>query len=99
MSFGLKSYILKSSERYCLILDPSTQLPLYYPNFYITTKISNKSDSIIIMVCTATWLVVFYNFLNQRKINIEDRIPTNKSFTLHEIGALKDFTQNKKDQN
>ncbi|MEI7145479.1 site-specific integrase [Pectobacterium brasiliense] len=96
MSYGTKNFMLKSSERYCLIIDYSTKLPVYHPNLFITTQVRNKSESVSTMKATSASLVVLLNFLDSRNINLEERVYTNKFFSPYEIDALRDFTQKKK---
>ncbi|MEI7367841.1 site-specific integrase [Pectobacterium sp. 1950-15] len=103
MSYSTKSFMLKSSERYCLIVDHSTHLPVYYPNLFITTQIRNKSESISTMLSTAASLIIFLKFLSIRDINIEERIYKKQFLSIYETDDLRDFSQkriiNKKENN
>lgn len=87
------SFILDSGERYCLVIDQLNGLPLYHPNLFITTQLRNKSDSFSTMVSAANNLVVFLRFLNDRRINLEERILSRVFLTVNEIDDLRDYTQ------
>lgn len=93
MSLRINSFILSSAERYCLVIDNSTKLPVYYPNLFITTQIRNSSQSVSTMISAAASLIVLLNFINERNINLEERILTKKFFSLSEFDDLRDFTQ------
>ncbi|ELU7888511.1 site-specific integrase [Salmonella enterica] len=93
MSLRINSFILSSAERYCLVIDNSTKLPIYYPNLFITTQIRNSSKSVSTMISAAASLIVLLNFINERNINLEERILTKKFFSLSEFDDLRDFTQ------
>lgn len=41
----IKSFIMKGGERYCLLVNSATGLPLYYPNLFLITQVRNKSLS------------------------------------------------------
>ena len=43
---------MNSGERYCLLIDSDSDLPLFYPNLYVTTQIRNKSLSYSAMEAT-----------------------------------------------
>lgn len=95
MSFGMNNFILKSSERYCIITDHSTNLPVYYPNLFITSQIRNKNDSVSTMVSSASCLILLLNFLNSRKIDLIERIYSKDFLSISELDDLRDFSQKK----
>ena len=45
MCISIKSFVMNSGERYCLLVDHDTGLPLYNPNLYVTTQVRNRSLS------------------------------------------------------
>jgi hypothetical protein len=53
----IKSFILQSGERYCLLVDSASGAPLYYPNLLVTTQIRNNSLSLAAMETTLTALI------------------------------------------
>ncbi|QTP14804.1 tyrosine-type recombinase/integrase [Serratia symbiotica] len=95
MAFGICNLMLKSSERYCLIIDKSSQLPVYYPNLFITTQIRNESDSVSTMVTSASCITILLNFLEIRNIDLIDRIYTKQFLNISEIEDLRNFSQKK----
>lgn len=92
--YGITTFIMDSGERYCLIIDLLSKLPLYYPNLFLATQLRNsKSLSLSSITSAANNLVVFFRFLEHRKIDLEDRILSRKYFEIHELDDLRDFTQ------
>lgn len=92
--YGITTFIMDSGERYCLIIDRLSKLPLYYPNLFLTTQLRNsKSSSLSSITSAANHLVVFFRFLKYKKIDIETRIRNREYFEIHELDDLRDFTQ------
>ena len=92
---SINTFIMSSGERYCMILNKKTGVPLYYPTLYITTQIRNRSDSISTVELVAGAISLFCNFLSERDINIEERIRSGKYLSIHEIDALRDYCEKK----
>lgn len=91
----INTFIMSGGERYCLVLDKGSGIPLYYPALYITTQIRNKSDSISTVELVAGAISLFCNFLSERDINIEERIISGKYLSINEIDALRDYSEKK----
>ncbi len=92
-SFGTTSFSMSSGERYCLVIDRITQLPIYHPNLFITTQLRNKSDSFSTMLSAANNIAIFLRFLDDRDINLEERVLCRDLFETYELDDLRDFTQ------
>ncbi|MGP5202714.1 tyrosine-type recombinase/integrase [Psychrobacter aquimaris] len=92
-SFGATSFLMNSGERYCLVIDHITKLPIYYPNLFLTTQIRNKSDSFSTMLSAANNLVVFLQFLEDRDIDLEERFLSRDFLIVNELDDLRDYTQ------
>ena len=73
-SFRTTSFSMSSGERYCLVIDRVTELPIYHPNLFITTQLRNKSDSFSTMLSAANNIAILLRFLEDRNINLEERI-------------------------
>ncbi|MDD4965507.1 site-specific integrase [Halothiobacillus sp.] len=93
--YGVSRFIMDSGERYCLVVDRSTGLPLYYPNLYLTTQLRNRSVAFATVEAEASHLIVFLRFLDWRQIDLDERLFKGRFFQGHEIDALRDFTQRK----
>ena len=65
---------MNSEERYCLLIDSDSDLPLFYPNLYVTTQIRNKSLSYSAMEATLSSISVLISFLDAQNEDIEKRI-------------------------
>lgn len=84
---------MSSGERYCLVIDRITQLPIYHPNLFITTQLRNKSDSFSTMLSAANNIAIFLRFLDDRDINLEERVLCRELFETYELDDLRDYTQ------
>lgn len=84
---------MRSGERYCLLIDSHSELPLFYPNLYITTQVRNKSLSYSAMEATLSSISVLIKFLDIQGENIEKRIREARPLQENELDALKDFCQ------
>lgn len=89
----IKSFIMKSGERYCLLVDRTSAMPLYYPNLFVTTQIRNRSLSLSVMEQALAAISVLLTFCDERKINLEARFLKGEFFELHELDALRDHCQ------
>jgi len=45
MEGAVKTFVMESGERYCLLIDKNNGLPLFYPNLFLTTQVRNRSLS------------------------------------------------------
>ena len=91
--FVTTSFSMDSGERYCLVVDRTTGLPIYHPNLFITTQLRNKSDSFSTMLSAANNIAIFLRFLDDRDINLEKRVVCRELFETHELDDLRDYTQ------
>ena len=91
--FGTTSFSMSSGERYCLVIDRVTELPIYHPNLFITTQLRNKSDSFSTMLSAANNIAIFLRFLDDRDINLEERVLCRELFETYELDDLRDYTQ------
>ncbi|WKV52169.1 tyrosine-type recombinase/integrase [Dickeya fangzhongdai] len=95
MSIGINSFLLDSGERYCLIMNKETGQPLYYSNLYLTTQIRNRGYSISTIESIAVNIALFYRFLNERNISIENDIIQYKYLSNADIDRLAMFMSKK----
>lgn len=89
----LKSFVMSDGERYCLLVDNSSGLPLYYPNLFVTTQVRNKSLSYSAMESALSGISILLRFMAERNDDIEARFNLNKYFEMHELDAIKDYCQ------
>lgn len=95
-NYRTTSFINDSGERQCLIVDYKNNLPLYYPNLFLTTQLrNNKSYSFSSISSAASSLIVFLNFLRKWNIDIVNRLCNKTYLSIHELDILRDFTQKK----
>ncbi|MGY3115334.1 integrase [Pantoea eucalypti] len=89
--FGIKTFKMKNGERYCIIKNKKTGIPLFYPCLFITTQLRNSNESIKTIETQAGCIALFYRFLFIRNIDIEERIQTARFLDNNEIDLLRDF--------
>lgn len=95
MGNSLKTFVMDSGERYCILIDTESGLPLFYPNLYITTQVRNKSLSYSAMESTLGGIAVLLRFLANREENIQSRFAQNNFLKEFELDAIRDFCQTK----
>lgn len=83
--------VLSSGERYSVLVDRSSGLPVIAPNLYLTSQVRNADLSHASLAAAAGCLVVLYRFCHQREIDLEARFRAKKFFDLAELDALRDF--------
>lgn len=91
-SIRINTFAFENGERYCHVVNKNTGEPLYYPNLYITTQIRNRSESISTMEVVAGSLSLFYRFMDQRGIDLTERIRTLQLLSINEVDDLSDFS-------
>lgn len=93
MKSVIKTFVMVSGERYCLLVDNLTGLPLFYPNLFITTQSRNRSLSYSSVESSLGGVSVLLRYLEERGENIENRFQKGELFKEHELDALRDFCQ------
>jgi integrase len=90
----LKTFVMESGERYCLLVDEQTSLPLYYPNLYITTQVRNNSLSYSAMETALAGIAVLLKYFEDMGQSIETRFQKGNFLQTYELDALRDYCQN-----
>ncbi|EMX9121241.1 site-specific integrase [Klebsiella aerogenes] len=70
----IDKFKLNSGERYCIVLNKETGIPLYYPNLYLTTQFRNNGHALATIEARAVNICLFYRFLGKCSIDIETYI-------------------------
>ena len=89
----IKTFVMMSGERYCLLVNAHSGLPFFYPNLFITTQSRNRSLSYSSMESTLSGISVLLRFMQKRGENIETRFQKGEFFKGYELDALRDFCQ------
>lgn len=84
---------MQGGERYCLLVDRETGMPLYYPNLYVTTQVRNRSNSVAAMESALSGINVLLSFCDERQIDLADRFLKREFFATHELDAIRDYCQ------
>lgn len=94
-NYRVTTFVMDSGERYCMVVDRASGLPMYYPTLFLTTQIRNKGNAFSTTLAAANNLVLLLRFLDSRDINLEQRFLTKDFFKPHELDDLRDFAQRK----
>lgn len=92
-SYRIKGFVMQSGERYCLLLDKASGMPLFYPNLYVTTQVRNNSNSVAAMESALSGVNVLLSFCDEREINLSERFSKREFFTFGELDAIRDYCQ------
>ena len=87
---AIRSFIMSSGERFCLLVDAKTRLPLFYPNLFVTTQIRNASLSVSAMESALGAINVLLRFCRKRKIDLHTRVLSGAMLSIPEIDGLRD---------
>ena len=88
MPYKIRRLIMSDGERYCLIVNKVDEMPLYYPNLFLTSFLRKKGTSVSTLEIASTNIIVFIRFLNGNKIELEQRISNGQYSNLVEIEGL-----------
>ncbi|MFM4998192.1 tyrosine-type recombinase/integrase [Aeromonas sanarellii] len=94
-NYRVTTFVMDSGERYCMVVDRASGLPVYYPTLFLTTQIRNRGAAFSTMLVAANNLLLLLRFLDSRGINLEQRFLTKDFFKPHELDDLRDFAQRK----
>lgn len=84
---------MQSGERYCLLIDEASGVPLFYPNLFITTQIRNKSLSYSSMEAAISAISVLLKYSENHHLNIEERFKAKNLLKVNEIDSICDYCQ------
>ena len=73
MDISMKSFVMESGERYCLLVDRDSGLPLYYPNLFVTTQVRNRSLSFSAMESALGGIAALLRFIVDMHVNLTHR--------------------------
>ncbi len=89
---GTRLILMDSGERFCVVLNKTTGVPLHYPNIYLINEYRNCGKSISTIELVGASISMLYNFLSDMGIDLVDRILSQSFLSINEIDALRDFT-------
>lgn len=92
-NLSVQSFIKSDGERYCLLVDSMTGLPLYFPNLFVTTQIRNASLSFSAMESVLGCITVLLRFAEDAQIDLNERFKQRDYLVRSEVEALADYCQ------
>ncbi|MGB9076684.1 MAG: site-specific integrase [Terracidiphilus sp.] len=84
---------MASGERYSVLVDADSGLPLLYPNLFVTSQVRNGSDSKASMDTALNAIQVLLVFCETNGIDLISRFRGRRFFTVQEIDAIRDACQ------
>lgn len=92
----VKKIMTKGGERFCMILNSNSGLPLYYQNIYLGLLGRQKNKSFNTILRNAYVLILFEKYLIKENISILERV-SNKTFLSYtELYSLSEFLRVKR---
>lgn len=73
LKYKLRSFAMADGERYCLLADPTSGAPLFYPNLFVTTQIRNTELSTASMEAALVAINVLLVFCDTRSIEVVNK--------------------------
>ncbi len=68
-NYRVTTFVMDSGERYCMVVDRASGLPMYYPTLFLTTQIRNKGNAFSTTLAAANNLVLLLRFLESEVVN------------------------------
>lgn len=91
MSLVVRSTRFLSGERYRLLVDADSGMPLYYPNLFVTTQVRNHSQSVAAMEKALNAIKHLLSYCSETALEL--RIREKRFFTTTELDAIRDHCQ------
>lgn len=67
-NYRVTTFVMDSGERYCMVVDRASGLPMYYPTLFLTTQIRNREDAFSTMLAAANNLVMLLRFVESEVV-------------------------------
>lgn len=96
LGYRTQGFVLENGERYCLLVDPSSGMPPFYPNLFVTTQVRNRSLSAASMDAASAAINVLLTYCTERGIDLESRIRGRRFFNPAELDAIRDECQKRR---
>ena len=80
----------QSGERYRMLVEASTGMPCYWPTLFASTQLRNTARSVATMEAALDAIRVLLGFVDEREIDLEERVLQGEYLRTHELDALCD---------
>ncbi|MGB2741238.1 MAG: site-specific integrase [Cognaticolwellia sp.] len=96
MKYKVQRFSFESGERYALLINSETGIPLIHENLYVTIHIRNTGESINTMVACLRDLRLFHEICEYMDINLEQRFAEGKALSKPEMTSISYWTKKPK---
>ncbi len=86
-----RSFVLSTGERYSLVIDRRSGVPIYAPSLYLTCRVRNASKSHAAVAASAGCLVVLLRFCAEFGIDLEERFRAQHYLEDFELESLRNY--------
>lgn len=91
MSLQVRSTRFRDGERYRLLVDAESGVPLHYPNLFVTSQIRNRSQSVAAMETALSAIKHLLAYCDE--VTLEARIRSRSYFGAEELDAIRDHCE------
>lgn len=91
VDLSVRSFVLSTGERYSLVVDRRSGVPIHSPSLYLTCRVRNSSKSHATMAASAGCLVILLRFCADFGIDLEERFRAQHYLEYFEVEAFRDF--------
>lgn len=88
---SVRSFVLSTGERYSLVIDQRSGVPIYTPSLYLTCRVRNASKSHAAVAASAGCLVVLLRFCAEFGIDLEERFRAQHYLEEFEVESLRNY--------
>jgi hypothetical protein len=96
MQYKIQRFAFESGERYALLINANTGLPLMYQNLYVTIHIRNTGESINTMIACLSDLRLLEEICHYLDIQLEQRFAKGEVLLKSEIESISYWTKKTK---
>jgi integrase len=96
MKYKIQRFSFESGERYALLINSETGIPLMHENLYVTIHIRNVGESINTMIACLRDLRLFHEICEYMDINLEQRFAEGKTLSEPEMTSISYWTKKPK---
>ncbi len=97
MKYKIQRFSFESGERYALLMNAETGIPLMYENLYVSIHIRSSGYSINTMVACLGDLRLLHEICKYMDINLEQRFAEGKILTRSEMTSISNWTKKPKE--
>ena len=96
MAYRIVKCRWESGKRYRMLVDAETGMPTWWPTLFVTTQLRNRGHSVSTMDAALGTIQILLSFLEERGIDLEERILTGQFLEAGEVDDRCDRAQKRR---